>query len=86
MSEAECDQLLDRSDLYARWEEDRKRRSAAQKEEDDAETAADEENRRLEMEAETSGDGSSVDQPGLRGNGVFAVVETTCGINAGDLV
>ena len=80
MSEAECDQLLDRSDLYVRWEEDRKRRSAAQKEDDDAEAAADEENRRTEMEAEP------VDRPAVSGNGIFAVVETTCGVSADDLV
>jgi len=78
LTERECDQLLDRSDLYVRWEEDRKARKLA------SDSRAKTKDERDEAEAENS-IASSHEQLKPTMKGVFTVVETSSGLSAEDL-
>lgn len=81
LSDGECDQLLDRSDLYVRWEEERKKRQQGYV----ASSKTDED---VQGQADQSVSGEAVKEETLENrisNGIFAVVETSSGITAEDL-
>jgi len=80
LTDKECDQLLDRSDLYVRWEEERKSRKrlvdlSAKDVKDDA----------VKVEEEEEYSLKAADTLVPKTNGIFAVVETSSGLGVEDL-
>ena len=71
LTDEQLDKLLDRSDLYDKWDQDRRRRKRMEE--------------GLPLEEEEVEEKSSVDEES-KNESVFSIVETTVGVQADDLV
>ena len=83
LSEKECDQLLDRSDLYVKWEEDRRQRKR-----DKEAKEAEEEERKMKEEGvngEVEEEEDATLSLGPKVNGLFTVVDTSSGLTVEEL-
>ena len=80
-------QLLDRSELYEKWDQDRRRRKRM---EDGKEDEGDEEKKEEEKEEEDAevdaGEGEGEGGVRSQNGGLFRIVETTVGVQAEDLL
>ena len=86
-------QLLDRSELYEKWDQDRRRRKRMEDGKEDEGDEEEEEEKEEEEEEEEEEDaevdaGEGEGEGGVRSQngGVFRIVETTVGVQAEDLL
>ena len=79
-------QLLDRSELYEKWDQDRRRRKRMENGKEDGGDEKEEEEEKEEEDEVDAGEGEGEGGRRSQNGGLFRIVETTVGVQAEDLL